>query len=322
MTREQIKIRYEQNFIDTEYMLKRKSRSMDLSFRELKIYYAEKGYHVDDKSFATNLNLKTTDGSFNLLAELLSDKNTIPLIFVKFQGNNKASISERSDYGYGCLITSYEKLKNRLIAENITVSDTTVRPRKDTYLFDYDSVNEAVINALVHNDWTLSEPQFSMFHNRLEILSHGGLPRGMSTSQFFEGISKPRNTTLMRIFLMMGLTEHTGHGIPTIINRYGKDVFQIEDTYIRCTIPFDDQVLTQIEKRSVGLSVGLNVGLNQTETKAIQLLIENPAYNAEELAETIGVAKRTIERTFVSLQEKGLLERVGSKRDGRWMVIK
>lgn len=126
----------------------------------------------------------------------------------------------------------------------------------------------------------------------------------------------------MRIFLMMGLTEHTGHGIPTIINRYGKDVFQIEDTYIRCTIPFDDQVLTQIEKRSVGLSVGLNVGLNQTETKAIQLLIENPAYNAEELAETIGVAKRTIERTFVSLQEKGLLERVGSKRDGRWMVIK
>jgi ATP-dependent DNA helicase RecG len=94
MTPEQIKIRYEKNFIDTEYMLKRKSSSMDLSFRELKIYYTEKGYHVDDKSFATNLNLKTTDGSFNLLAELLSDKNNIPLIFVKFQGNIKASISE------------------------------------------------------------------------------------------------------------------------------------------------------------------------------------------------------------------------------------
>ena len=80
MTPEQIKIRYEKNFIDTEYMLKRKSSSMDLSFRELKIYYTEKGYHVDEKSFATNLNLKTTDGSFNLLAELLSDKNNIPLI--------------------------------------------------------------------------------------------------------------------------------------------------------------------------------------------------------------------------------------------------
>ena len=30
------------------------------------------------------------------------------------------------------------------------ISDTTVRPRKDTYLFDYDCVNEAVLNALVH----------------------------------------------------------------------------------------------------------------------------------------------------------------------------
>ncbi len=153
-----------------------------------------------------------------------------------------------------------------------------------------------------------------MFHDRLEILSHGGLPNDMSTNQFFEGISKPRNTTLMRIFLTMGLAEHTGHGIPTIINRYGKDVFQIEDNYIRCTIPFDNEVLSQIEKR--------NVGLNKTETKVIHLLIENPAYKAEELAEKVGVTKRTIERTFASLQRKGFLERVGSKRDGRWRVIK
>ena len=46
---------------------------------------------------------------------------------------------------------------------------------------------------------------------RLEILSHGGLPSGMTKKQFFDGISKPRNATLMRIFLNMGLTEHTGH---------------------------------------------------------------------------------------------------------------
>ena len=58
MTPEQIKIRYEQNFIDNEYMLKKKSSMADLSFRELKIYYAEKGYHVlDNNSFVKNLNL-------------------------------------------------------------------------------------------------------------------------------------------------------------------------------------------------------------------------------------------------------------------------
>lgn len=298
-------------------MLKKKSNSSDLSFRELKIYYLERNYHLEDKSFEMNLNLRNEAGEYNLLAELLSDKNNIPFIFVKFQGNNKASISERSDYGYGCILTTYEKIKNRLQAENICISDTTVRPRKDTYLFDFDCVNEAILNALVHNDWTINEPQISMFNDRIDILSHGGLPNGMTKEQFFDGISKPRNATLMRIFLNMGLTEHTGHGIPTIVEKYGKDVFEIESNYIRCTIPFEQEVIDQIDNKNVGL----NVGLNKTEKKVIELLIENPSLTSIELSEKIGVTKRTIERIFKSLQEKNMIERIGSKRDGNWVVV-
>lgn len=321
MTTEQIKIRYEKKFIDNECMIKKKSNSSDLSFRELKIYYSEKNYHLENKSFETNLNLRNEAGEYNLLAELLSDKNNVPFIFVKFQGQNKASISERSDYGYGCILTTYGKIKNRLKAENICISDTTVRPRKDTYLFDFDCVNEAILNALVHNDWTITEPQISMFNDRLDILSHGGLPDGMTKEQFFDGISKPRNATLMRIFLNMGLTEHTGHGIPTIVEKYGKDVFEIESNYIRCTIPFNQEVVDQIDNKNVGSNVGLNVGLNKTEKKVIELLIENSSLTSIELAEKIGVTKRTIERTFKSLQEKKMIERIGSKRDGNWIVI-
>lgn len=233
---------------------------------------------------------------------------------MKFQGHNKASISERSDYGYGCILTTYGKIKNRLQAENICISDTTVRPRKDTYLFDFDCANEAILNALVHNDWTITEPQISMFNDRLDILSHGGLPNGMTKEQFFDGISKPRNATLMRIFLNMGLTEHTGHGIPTIVEKYGKDVFEIENNYIRCTILFNQDVIDQIDNK--------NVGLNKTEKKVIELLIENPSLTSIELSEKIGVTKRTIERTFKSLQEKKMIERVGSKRDGNWIVVR
>ena len=186
MTPEQIRIRYEQNFIDSEYMLKKRSSFAELTFRELKVYYSEKGYHTDEKNFEANLNLRNEMGEYNLLAELLSDHNNIPFIFVKFQGKDKSSISERNDYGEGCLLTTYNKIKTRLEAENICISDTTVRPRKDRYLFDYDSVNEAVLNALVHNDWTITEPQISMFSDRIEIISHGGLPRGLSEKQFFE----------------------------------------------------------------------------------------------------------------------------------------
>ena len=318
MTFDQIKIRYEKKFMDTEYMLKKRSNSSDLSFRELKIYYSEKGYHLEDKSFETNLNLRNEAGEYNLLAELLSDRNNIPFIFAKFKGKNKASISERSDYGYGCILTTYGKIKNRLQAENICISDTTVRPRKDTYLFDFDCVNEAILNALVHNDWTITEPQISMFYDRLEILSHGGLPSGMTKEEFFDGISKPRNATLMRIFLNMGLTEHTGHGIPTIVEKYGTEVFEIQNNYIRCTIPFKKEVIDQIDKKNVGL----NVGLNKTEKKVIELLIENPSTRSVELAEIIGVTKRTVERTLKSLQEKKMIERIGSKRYGNWIVVR
>lgn len=322
MTSEQIKIRYEKKYIDTEYMLKKRSNSSDLSFRELKIYYSEKGYRLEDKTFEANLNLRNEAGEYNLLAELLSDRNNIPFIFAKFKGKNKASISERSDYGYGCILTSYGKIKNRLQAENICISDTTVRPRKDTYLFDFDCVNEAILNALVHNDWTITEPQISMFYDRLEILSYGGLPSGMTKEQFFDGISRPRNATLMRIFLNMGLTEHTGHGIPTIVEKYGTEAFEIQSNYIRCTILFEKEVLDQIDNKNVALNVGLNVGLKKTEKKVIELLIENPSVTSVELAEKIGVTKRTIERAFKTLQEKKMIERIGSKRDGNWIVVR
>lgn len=152
-----------------------------------------------------------------------------------------------------------------------------------------------------------------MFNDRLDILSHGGLPSGMTKEQFFDGISKPRNATLMRIFLNMGLTEHTGYGIPTIVEKYGKDVFEIESNYIRCTIPFEHEVIDQIDNK--------NVGLNKTEKKVIELLIENPSMTSIELSEKIGVTKRTIERAFKSSQEKKMIERVGSKRDGNWIVV-
>ena len=134
----------------------------------------------------------------------------------------------------------------------------------------------------------------------------------MAIEDFYEGISHPRNSTLMRVFLNMGLTEHTGHGVPTIIKKYGKEIFEITDNYVKCKIPFDKRVLELSNK---------NVGLNKTEKAALRLLIEDSDRTADVIAAEIGVTKRTIERTFVSLQKKGKIERIGSKRDGMWGVI-
>ena len=52
---------------------------------------------------------RLSDGEYNLLAELLADRNNIPFIFVKFKGRDKSAIFERSDYGHRCILTSYEQ---------------------------------------------------------------------------------------------------------------------------------------------------------------------------------------------------------------------
>jgi len=82
----------------------------------------------------------------------------------------------------------------------------------------------------------------------------------MTEKDFYEGISHPRNSTLMRVFLNMGLTKHTVHGVPTIIKKYGKEDFEIKDNYIKCKIPFDKKVLELSNK---------SVGLNKTEKAAL-----------------------------------------------------
>lgn len=154
------------------------------------------------------------------------------------RGKNKTSMSERKDFGRQSVINSYFALKTRLQAENVCMVDTTVRPRKETYLYDMDAVDEAIINAFVHNDWNISEPLFCMFDDRLEILSYGGMPYSQTKERFFQGISVPKNLFLMRVFQNLEITDKTGHGTVKIISAYGKEVFDIQDGLIQVTIPF------------------------------------------------------------------------------------
>lgn len=92
------------------------------------------------------------------------------------------------------------------------------------------------------------------------------------------------------------------------IEKYVKDFFEIESNYISCTIPFEQEVIYQIDNK--------NVGLNKTEKKVIELLIEDQSFTSIELSVKSGVTKRTVESTFKSLQEKKMIERIGSKCDG------
>lgn len=319
MTQDQINNRYKMRFFNDDLLTSSPTNLRELSFLTLRNYYVDMGYKLNDNTFETNLKLINDKGQYNMMAELLSDDSRFSFIFVKFAGVNKASLSQRSNYGNKSILFAYEQMMNRLAAENICISDTTVRPRKDIYLFDYDCVNEAVVNAIVHNDWSISEPQISFYSNRLEILSYGGFPHNLSINEFFMGISKPRNIALMKIFSDLNIVDHTGHGIPTIIERYGREVFDIQDSYILITIPFDEEVLKKI---NVNKNDGINDAINDIEKRLLEELLINPSATADALSLSIKRSKRTIERYLKALLEKGYLERNGSNKNGVWKIVK
>ena len=320
MSTEEIQRRYMQGLSNRDLIISSVGMAGNFSFNTLKNYYTSAGYHLNDNSFEQSLKLRTVDGHYNKMAELLSDSNMIPIIVVKFDGKDKTCISSRNDYGGGCLLFTYEKIRNRFVSENICKTDTSVRPRVDKYLFDMNAVNEALINAIIHNDWTVSQPLFCIFSNRIEILSHGGLPSGQSEEQFFSGVSCPRNDMLMTIFNQMKISEHTGHGIPVIVSKYGKEAFKITDNYINVTIPFNEEVM------AVGGNLGGNSGGNlggnsELENFVISKVLENNKISAKTISEQLGVGQRSVERAFATLKEKGIIEREGGTR-GIWIVKK
>ncbi len=327
MSSEEIQFRYKSQFINEDYMLLAPSKYAPLSFNMMKILLTSRGFHINENSFEASFNLRRNDGTYNLLAEILADQNMVPLIFVKFTGINKASISHRSDYGGQSLLLGYQKMKDRLIAENICKTDTTVRPRIDEYLYDIDCANEALVNMFVHNDWTITEPQVSFYSDRIVFTSHGGIPHGMTEEEFYSGVSRPRNVVLMRVFLNLGIVEHTGHGIPMIVEKYGRGAFDIHQNYIDVTLPFNQAVLASVPQ--IGTDDGtddkgirLNEDLSDTEKKLILELIKNPKYTYNQLASEIGISRRTVSRTVSSLVEKKYIERIGNHKSGFWKIIR
>lgn len=326
MSTAEIQYRYRQQMISGDEMLQVPAKYAPLSFDMMKILLTSRGFHINENAFEQSFNLRCPDGRYNLLAEILSDHNMVPLIFVKFAGFDKTSISQRNDYGTQSILLGYQKLKDRLIAEDICKTDTTVRPRIDRYLYDMNCVNEVLVNMLVHNDWTISEPLVSFYSDRIVFTSHGGLPHGMTVKDFFEGVSHPRNSVLMRIFLHLGIVEHTGHGIPVIVQKYGREVFDIHDTYIDVTIPFDMSVTTSVSKLEAGggstIPGGQSEPLSRNEEAVILELVKNPKTTYSELVSETGISRRTVNRVITNLIEKKYIKRVGNRKSGYWCIVR
>lgn len=300
------------------------SPRQDLTFKQLKIYYEENGYDLNDR-FLSNLELYTEDNKFNYAAYLLADENGISMKVAKYSGTNKVDLIENAEFGYCSLIKATENILSRLDIENITKTEITSTLRKEKRLVDPTALREAVVNAIIHNDYSNGTPPvFEIFSDRFVITSSGGLPQELNQEEFFDGISAPRNKELMRVFKDVKLVEQLGSGIQRILKVYDKCIFGFSANFLKVSFPAEN--VGKDVGKNVGKDVGKDVGeklqkLNDTQKRIISLIQSNKDITQAEISEQLNVTTRTVERNMKKLQENNIINRVGSYTQGYWEIV-
>lgn len=181
-----------------------------MTFSQLRIYYEEKGFRLND-NFLRTLELLTDDGELNYAAYLLADENGNSMKLAKYAGTDRYELISNNEYGYCCLLTATQKVLDKLDVENKISSVITPTGRHDTPQWNKLAVREALINAVVHNDYSYGAPsKVEIFSDHLEITSIGKIPEGLSKDDFFNGVSMPRNKELMRVFRDVEMVEALG----------------------------------------------------------------------------------------------------------------
>ena len=214
------------------------SPRQELTFNQLKIYYEEHGLKLND-NYLQNLDLLTSEGKYNYNAFLLADENNVSIKLVKYVGTNKLELLENLEFGNRCLITATQRILDRLDVENTTYAKIEYFGRKEQEKIDSKALKEAVINAIVHNDYSYgNSPIIELYSDRIEITSAGGLPQELSQEEFLEGVTAPRNKELIRVFKDVDLIENIGSGVLRILDAYDKSCFKFMEHFLRVSFNY------------------------------------------------------------------------------------
>jgi len=197
--------------------------------------------------------------------------------------------------------------------------------RHDTFRWDGLAIREAVVNAVVHNNYVYgTPPKIELFSDHMEITSVGTIPEGLSKEDFFNGVSMPRNKELMRVFRDVEMVEALGSGMIRIMRSYGRDNFEFGDNYIRFRASYNvlDNVTVNITEKELQLTERQVEVLKLLTVTAERNVLENVLENSASLGARLMVSERTIRRDLSKLQELGYIRHVGPDKGGRWQVLR
>lgn len=284
------------------------SMAENLSFDTLSAWQQEKiGTDIPIKDLLKSFQMYSDEEGYTNAALWLSDHNPVSGISIVQFGSSFDEIrfSQRLDHqSILSLYTDVCSLFNRIYSlEVIEGLERTLKFQIPEVAF-----REALANALVHRSWQSSaDIQISFFPDRVTILSPGGLPEPLTANDYLNRmISMPRNMNLAIVFQRLGLIERFGTGIGRILKSYQNSIeqpyFEITDTSISVTLPFDQSISELSSNASLLLS-----------------LIQNGTYKKKKLIEQSGLNTYQVTKELRFLESKQLITKTGSTRNANFL---
>ena len=168
---------------------------------------------------------------------------------------------------------------------------------------------ETVANALVHRTWDVNaRVRVSIFPDRIEVSSPGGLPPGISEEEYLSGrVSVLRNPLLAEVFFRLGYIEKFGTGVIRIRESYRGEaeepMFAVGENSVTVVLPV----------------LGSLSGAGPDETALLQAMSAGRLYTRSELETESGFGKAKTIRLLNSLLDRGLVVSEGASRSRRYM---
>jgi ATP-dependent DNA helicase RecG len=299
-----------------------RSLEQELTFKETEHFLKEAGVPFGETERRT-LRLVSKDGLYTNLGLLLSDQCQHTVKVAVFSGKKQVVFRDRREFS-GSLLLQVNQVIEYLDFHNALHSEIRGMKRLDSRDYPVESLREAIFNAFVHRDYGFSGSILvSVYEDRIEILSLGGLAEGVTYNDMMLGVSIPRNPKLAEIFYRLHYIEAFGTGVRRILTDYAeceeKPQFLVSDNAVKVILPnlhaeWDHPVIAedvvQDERQEYTTEIAADEGVYQ--------LIAAGLDSRKKLQSELGFSLTKTVNILRKLLDEGRIQRVGNGKNTRY----
>lgn len=297
--------------------------------QELTFVEAEKAFGSREIRFGPmqmkTLGMINEEGLYTNLTLLLSDQCPHIIKAATFSGKDREEFQDRREFT-GSLLKQLNEAYSYLDMRNQTKATFQGLYRTDRRDYSERAIREALLNAIEHRDYSFMAPTLiSVFPDRIEFVSYGGLAAGAQMEDILNGLSVCRNRNLANVFYRLELVEAYGTGLARIQRAYaGRDEqprFQAGPNSFRVVLPNmnipDAKRSNDGEVSSTGPFV-LREGSSSAAEIAMRYIKEHGEVTRSELEKHLGLSAPTAVRLLKKLKDSGQIITIGNGKNTRY----